>query len=689
MSSAIVAAVSSDLGGLTSDGASGTASVSVSLASTATVQASNSITATSDTAAVVSSSKAASLSQALSTLSVDSSASQASILSAASTQSAASVASRSVGGTTSTTPAAAAAVAPVATSTGEGSSAQTVTSAPAKSGVRMTSVLITSTATVNGHLTTFQTLVPTALSPFTTNSDPPLSHKAIAGTVVGTLVATAVLSMIGFLFWRRMSMQKRERNQQRNMTSRWGPKEPRARRVLDDEVDDDVPGNPGAGSTGHSSIYAATTEDSHRTGASGVSRARTIEKPYEYGAVGSGWAKRTMSTYSANNNFYGDNQEATPSLPFDANHLPTAYSYPSPPDSATAFMEKDITAIRDLRAKRTGSGSGSIFREDFGDAEKGSMASGSMPKVRTYDPPQNRWGGGGGEPQVMPSPASNVGNDLAFYKQSSPSSPPEGYSSVPPRPWNEEVVSTVSSSMGLLAGGGSFVGGGDSGEALHQMPNRRRRTTSYASDSSASEAAYGGMMSERSRSPTSIHQYPPDTTSNNPPTLATTPIAPLQDTPAPPSAYRNMSSPVTPSRRRSTSPKKGFSSPPPIPARNPRRMSSGGSVIVTSPTSIHSPTSPLTPAPPPPGAAPSLGPMANAAERVDEQFQIHADTAQSVRSRQSFGNVTTRSRRSSYVLPEVPVKGDGSLRDEDSPPPPNGRRRRGSLASYLSAEESS
>ncbi|KAG8881087.1 hypothetical protein FRB97_000206 [Tulasnella sp. 331] len=717
--SSVIDALSSDTLGTataatTADGSGGattptpTASVLPTTASTPTDT--QVIASSSSAAAAASQSQAASQSLAsVVTLSNASNASQGALLSANISQSVAPVASTSVVAATvntTTSVTAAAAVVPVAVQTAGGFVTSSSGSSRAPSSSRITSVLITSTATINGHLTTFQTLVPTALSPFSTDPDPPMSHRAVAGTIVGTLLATAILSVIGFLFWRRMSMQKRERAQQKQMSSRWGKKETSARRVLDDEVEDDVHTNYGPGSIGEGngggtlSVDAVMTEDSHRTGATGVVRARTIEQPYEYGMVGSGWAKRTMSTYSSTS-FYGSQEEPVPPLPFDASNNTANYSYIAPPHSATSFVEKDPSALRALRAKKTGSGSGSIFREDFGDAEKASVVSGEAGDSRSSIL-FSQTGEGRGVPRPMPSLGGGDHSASFSHEFSTTTSPlmgsRKGLSSTIAQPWSNERdrFSTVSSSTGLLAGAASFVGVAESREEVGEMQERqwrqRRRPTSSASESSGSSEPYGGIAAEQTRrSIASSHQYPPDTVLTSSPTSPERPL-----TTSPRAQQRSLYSVTTTTPPlRPSSPLNPFSPQQTIRSRskNPRRRSSSGSgSFLPSPLIAGSPASLPSPAPPPPGAAPSLGPMASSAAKVDEQFNIHANRykPRGSRDRPSSGDSTQSRRRDSYILPDLPLKGDGSLRDEDSPPGAHSRTRRGSsnsLVSYLSAEE--
>ncbi|KAG8895938.1 hypothetical protein FRC01_012114, partial [Tulasnella sp. 417] len=195
-----------------------------------------------------------------------------------------------------------------------------------------TSVLITTTATVNGHLTTFATLVPTTLSSFPQDSSPQLKPPAVAAAVVGTLIATALLAGLGYLFVRR----RKQRKMQTAMNAARKQSMRRGRRVLDDDDGDDEDGLPmryaGSGSAG--------------------SHSHSMSTSYQYGVVGS------LPPPSPTR---GDTIPSSSS--FGYNQSQDAFSFSRL--SHNEFSGKDPAEVRRIRAGRSGSSSGSIFREDF------------------------------------------------------------------------------------------------------------------------------------------------------------------------------------------------------------------------------------------------------------------------------------------------------------------------------------
>ncbi|KAG8895592.1 hypothetical protein FRB99_000450, partial [Tulasnella sp. 403] len=188
-----------------------------------------------------------------------------------------------------------------------------------------TSVLVTTTATVNGRVTTFTTLVPTTLSAFPQDTDSSLHGGPLVGAIIGTLLAVALLVLLGILFQRRRRQRKRD-------AALAAARRPRGRGLaLSDEVDD---------------------EYFHRGGPVGMlytgsGSAISGDGGYHYGALGS------MVPPSPGGGY-------TISIPGSSHDLPRLTSQPDP-----GFVGKDPAAVRAIKASKSGSSSGSIFREDF------------------------------------------------------------------------------------------------------------------------------------------------------------------------------------------------------------------------------------------------------------------------------------------------------------------------------------
>ncbi|KAG9041474.1 hypothetical protein FS837_012211 [Tulasnella sp. UAMH 9824] len=517
-----------------------------------------------------------------------------------------------------------------------------------------TSVLITTTATVNGHLTTFATLVPTTLSSFPQDSSPSLKPPAVAAAVVGTLIATGLLAGLGYLFVKR----RKQRKMQTAMQAARKESMRRGRRVLDDDDgDDDEDGLPmryaGSGSAG--------------------SHSHSMSTSYQYGVVGS--------------------------LPPDSVPSSSSFSYNRSQDtfsfsrlSNNEFAGRDPAEVRRLRAGRTGSSSGSIFREDFNSEplggarlittnastpRPGSMA--SSPSSPSHDgtrtPTSNPFDGGvvGYFPHKRSSTASSSALGLLeaiggvtpsaslevvnMSRTSSPSPTHEGTQ----LPYHQQKRSSVSSIR------------------THSLPSPKS-TLPFAAAATTTTTAATSSRPPPMTSPPSAFQYPP---SGRSPSATFTPVT------SPPTTTNPRSPQHFPTSASSASPRSSLQG-----SYNPRNSLPPGGL--------------------PPGAASPPGPLARTSILVDEQFGVTASNyglpatdhhyIMPPNRRRSSSGATSISqvmatspqpnfdpsdmahgrekqkRRDSFVLPDIPVSGTGSLREKD-------RGSKVDLVQYLSEDE--
>ncbi|KAG8948946.1 hypothetical protein FRC04_009147 [Tulasnella sp. 424] len=393
---------------------------------------------------------------------------------------------------------------------------------------------------------------------------------------------------------------------------------------------------------------------------------------YQYGVVGSlppGSPTRGDSIPSSSSFGYSRSQDA-----FSFQHI-----------GMNEFSGKDPSEVRRIRAGRTGSSSGSIFREDFNSESLGGArlitTNASTPRPSSMASSPNS-----PSPTDTPTPTSNPFDNGYFpHKRSSTAS---------------------SSALGLL----EAIGGVMPSSSLEVV--NMSRSASPASVYEGTQLPYRDHQPKRS-SVTSIRTHSLPSPKSTLPLTATTTTsvatpsrAPSMTSPAgafqyppksrsPPIPLAPVSGPIpniTTTRTRSPQPFPiSNPSPSPRPSTSPRSSTYGP----YTPGSRNS----LGPGSLPPGAASPPGPLARTSIIVDEQFGVSASNAglpptdyhykMPPNRRRSSSGATSISqamqsspqphfnpsdlvpgrerpkRRDSFVLPNVPVSGTGSLRDKD------------------------